>query len=339
MNEELLLNEDKTFIIDNIYCKYHISDLTKPLVITFASKNAYLTLSQVEMDESPWGFSFVKKEGLNVISFACINSDSWYRSQKFMIFLELFSKRLSIFPERLGYGGSMGGYGVSAYANVLNMNRILLLNPISTLNELLVPFETRFVKSRQELDWKYGCIDGAKANSKGYIVYDPIYSLDKQHADRYKKNLSHLKVPGVGHSMPKHLLDLGILKWLFKNFVMNTLKIEEFHQKVRKRRLLPQYYEWMCSKHNRHITDLRKKIILKYKKINIDNNSSSIFFKKRQINALRDAAVELENVDIFTAYELTKIASHLRPADLYFTKKIRIYKKIINEKKIQDNKI
>lgn len=127
-------NVDKNFIIDDIYCKYYLFDVTKPLVITFGSANSYVSMSQINDDISPWGFDFVKKEKLNVISFTCIDSNCWYRSQKFYNFLKLFSQQLDVFPERLGYSGSMGGYGVSTFANVLKMDKILLFNPISTLN-------------------------------------------------------------------------------------------------------------------------------------------------------------------------------------------------------------
>ncbi len=322
---------DKTFVIGQIYCKYYISDTNKPLVITFASGLSSFSEEKIEKSMSPWGFEFVKNQNLNVISFDCAYENSWYRDEEFYVFTKELSKKISIFPKRFGYGGSRGGYGVSAYSNVLKIDKILIINPISTLNENLVPFERRF-RIYKKLDWIGPCSDGADTKSSGYIIYDPIHTLDKKHADRYT-TLVHLKVPGVGHSMPEHLQKMGMLKWIFMDFVHENLDINKFYAEARKRRNLPRYYEWMLSKANSHLTTKRKEVILSYKNKHFPSGrekkeeQTAISIENNHINLFRDAAIALEKIDIKQAYELMYLAHQFRPKGPTIKKKLSEYKK------------
>ncbi|QOR62337.1 hypothetical protein ACM66Z_02365 [Sulfurovum sp. ST-21] len=248
-------------VIDDVICKYYIHDIKKPIMVTFASLNSFLDQTEIENGISPWGYDFVKKQGLNIISFSSINKNTWYRSNILYHFMMQLSSELEVFPERLGYGGSMGGYGVSSYCNILKLDRILIINPISTLNKSLVPWEYRFTHDRENLDWESGEVfDGAQALASGYIIYDPLFDLDKKHAQRYQ-NLIHLKVPGVGHSMPKHLQEMNMLKKTLISFIHNRLDPFDFHSDARKRRTIPRYYKWLLSKENKHLTKKRKYII------------------------------------------------------------------------------
>ena len=263
---------------------------------------------------------------VNVLS----EENSWYRNYSFYEFTKIFAKSLDTFSERLGYGGSMGAYGVSAYANILKIDRVLLMNPISTLNEVKVPFETRFIEDGKKYDWNTGAFDGADMTSKGYIIYDPIFDLDKKHADRFNNKIIHLKVPGVGHMMPEHLKQMGMIKWIFMDFVNDILDIRLFQSEARKRKNLPRYYEWMCSTENIHLTEYRKKIILKYKHLNLKSEDipKSRNLTNKQIDILRDIALFLEEIDIDKAYELMNMANQLRPTGVGIRKKLAQKKRL-----------
>ena len=266
-------NRETSIKIDNIYCKYIIYDKSKPIIITFSNAQDRIPTEEIDSSISPWGFEFIKAKKLNVISFACIDTPNWYTSKVFHSFLEVLSIELDTFPIRLGYGGSMGGFGVSAFSNLLNIDKILIINPISTLNKKLVPFENRFskyIKNFKYMNRDYE--DGAVTNSKGYIIYDPLYRLDKNHADRYT-NLTHLRLPGMGHGIIKVLNRMNMLKWIFEEFVQGDFKVDRFHKEARQRRFMPRYYKWLLSEENLHLTDKRKMIIEKYHK---ENNSRII---------------------------------------------------------------
>lgn len=325
---DAIFSKDISTVIDDIYFKYHLFDKSKPIVITFASHGSLVNLDNAESIHSPWGFDFVKKCNLNIISFSCTKTNSWYRSNKFYTFTKSLYNILGLFPERLGYGGSMGAFGVSAFSNDLNIDRLLLLNPISTLNKKIAPWEKRFQGYANSLNWSHGNYDGADSNSNGFVVFDPLFGLDKKHAHRYKK-LIKLKVPGVGHSMPMHLQKMNLLKPIFHKFIDKSLTATEFATLARKRRELAHYYNWMTSEQNTHLTELRKKIILGHKKKAFAKNYS---MSEEHIDLLRDAAILLETKDIRKSYELMKIAHELRPSGPFIKKKLDTYSQLINHR-------
>ena len=117
--------------IDDVYLKYSFHDVNAPLVITFSNAGEVTSLDDLQSDNySPWGFDFVKSYNVNVLSFSSIGKANWYRSAEFHSFIKSLSKQLKVFNEKLGYGGSMGGFAVSVFSNCLGINRQLLMNPI-----------------------------------------------------------------------------------------------------------------------------------------------------------------------------------------------------------------
>lgn len=259
---KILFNRAISGVIDTIVFKYYFHDLLKPLIVTFSPAN--ISVDEVNGEySSPWAFDFLRRKGLNVLSFSCSSKKNWYRSEPFRKFIEILSLELPEFSEKIGYGSSMGAYAVSAYSNLLKLNRVFLINPISTLNRNLVPFETRFQTYARKFDWENGCYDGALTSAKGFVVYDPLFNLDSMHAKRYK-GLIHLKVPGVGHNLPVHLNKMGILQELVAQFIDDKLDVVNFHKVSRLRRDIKRYYTWMVSEENIHLTEYRAQVILRF---------------------------------------------------------------------------
>ena len=258
--------------VHNVWFRFSFINYDKPVVITFSPCEPFDRIFSVEYvknnsyEKLPiWGHDFVLKEGFNVISFAPLKGGQWYRSEKFSDFMIELGEKLKTFPRRYGYGGSMGGYGVSAFSNILNLDQILLLNPFSTLNRKLVPFETRFPNTLYRVNWESGFFDGGECEANGYIIYDPLFNLDARQARRYKK-LRHLRLPGVGHSIPLHLQKLGMLGWISRSFLHeNYIDEDRFYTEARKRREYPGYYNWLLSGKNIHLSYQRKKVIIKFK--------------------------------------------------------------------------
>jgi hypothetical protein len=261
-------------LIDNVWFRVKISDYTKPIVVTFAPMSPFLTKythSDIKEnnDIEMWGYDYILKIGLNVLSFSPLRDGLWYRERGFEDAMERLGSVLEIFPVRYGYGGSMGGFGVSAYADALHLDHLLLMNPFTSLSRSVVPFETRFenfVKNNTQ-KWESGYIDGARTNATGYVIYDPVHSLDARHASRFK-NMEPLKLPGVGHHMPKHLQALGMLGWITRSFFLEDGYIDKkrFIKEARKRRQYLEYYNGLLNRrYNRHLTACRERVIIYHK--------------------------------------------------------------------------
>lgn len=258
-------NQNITLTVDNkIYCKYFMSDILKPIVVTFAPLNP-ISRQEVSKSVSPWGFDFIKnKIGLNVVSFQCIEEDNWYINKSFQKFISELGDKLKVFSERLGYGVSMGGYGVAAYSNLLNLDRVLLVNPISSLDPKLVPFEVRWQQFQKKMDWE-NALDGSELKAKGYIIYDPIFHLEAGHAKRFE-SLTQLKAFGAGHSVPAYLVSMGLLQKLFNDFLIGYIDKNQYYKAIKKRRNSKHYYSFMLGKNNTHLSPRRLEVLLFYKK-------------------------------------------------------------------------
>jgi hypothetical protein len=334
--EKLIFNEDVSSCIDNVYCKYYLFDTDKPIVIAFGSAGKRISKTGIKKSESPWAFDFIKRQNLNVICFAATETVCWYQSPIFKNHLKLLAKEISIFRVILGYGGSMGGYGVSAYSNTLNLTRALLLNPISTLQKNLVPFETRFGIDNKT-NWEG--IDGSEMDAPSYIVYDNLFTLDKKQAERYK-NFTPLIISGVGHGTPETLSKMKMLKPLFEHFVKNTVDLKQFKLEAKKKRQIPRYYSFMLELNKDKMTQLRNKVIVKYRDENniqvpsISKNTPYLnVINSNDIRSLRDTAILLEKTNINEAYTIMKIALKFRPTGLMMQNKVQEYATIIQKNK------
>lgn len=319
------------FVVDDVFIKISIVNTDEPLVFTF-SNAAEITKKQdlLNLDYAPWGFEFIKKRGHNIIAFSAFELESWYRSPKFHYYLEnIFSQISLLFPYRFSYGSSMGGYGASAFTDVLNVDKLLLINPITTLNKEIVPFETRF-KYGGTLDWTGKYSDGAVTKAPGYVVYDSLYHVDTMHANRYS-NLKKLKFFGVGHAMPAHLKSIGILSELFDRFISDNLTDEWFYKSVRKRREYSRYYNWMMSSQNTHLTNYRKSIIKNYYLAFQLKELEKKSINNKQIDLIRDSALKVEKYNLSYALSLMELASEFRPSGRGIIKKIDEYKYKLNQ--------
>ncbi len=313
-------------VIDDVYVRFKFFDINLPLVIAFANAHEVIPVDETKNLVSPWGFDFLNRYEVNILSFATIGTATWYRSPMFHQFLETIKPLLN-FQDIYGYGGSMGGYAVGAFETIFNYKKVLLLNPISTLNADYSPWETRFRDAMRKYQWDNQYYDGATSQTPGYIVYDNLFNLDRLHAERYS-GLIHLHVPGVGHSIPAHLVNLNVLKNLFEQFIYSSVNRTQFYKGIRRRKLYTKYYEWLLSSQNTHLTPKRKAVIQKHymalmgylgRAKEIKSLDSSFVF------ALRDAALLIEDSNLALSYRLMKAASEMRPDGKFIQKKVEFY--------------
>lgn len=332
-DNEMKLPYHGSGFIDDVYLKYFFHDINAPLVITFS--NAGEVTSYADLDNvnyAPWGFDFVKSYDVNVLSFSSIDKANWYRSNEFQTFAKILSKQLTVFNEKLGYGGSMGAFALSAFSDCFGIDRQLLMNPISSLSQKLAPWETRFNVAKA-FNWEGDFCDGAASTAQNVIIYDPLFNLDAAHIRRYNNRVD-LKLPGVGHSIPKHLNNLGLLKSIFEQFLINNIDVQAFHKAVRSRRYYDGYYKWMLSKQNVHLTAKRSNVIQHHKKLipksAIDLPQRNI--SEADINLIRDIALRLGSKNNKDAHDMMLLAQKFRPNGKFINQKVIEYKKCLQLK-------
>lgn len=312
---------------------------------------------------TPWGFKFGSDNlKLNVLCFTSYRETRWYQCDIFAEWLKGQKHFFQNFSARLGYGASMGGFGVSKFSPLLYLDRVLLLNPISTLCGEKVPWETRYFNGASKtLSWGGGYSDGAEHMQHGIIVFDPLFHLDKNHARRYK-GLHEVYFPGVGHQIPEHLKNLGLLKILLHEFVHDSVNFLQLRRNLRKRRGYEHYYNWLLSSQNSNLrTFKRAATIEKFRKnlllhcengdsipdsefrneimqlaLKVENYNLNAYQKiidglnslKRTgskvmlVEVLRDSALDIYKKDSTLALTLMEYAKSLRPNGPFINKKI-----------------
>lgn len=239
----LKLQHDTRFLVDDVLVQHYIVSFDRPLMVTFAPAGKVLTRKEAKDGCSAWGFEFFKKMGVNVISFALIKNKSWFISEALVQYLTQLSPHLSLFPERLGYGASMGAFAHSLYYSQLRLDRLLLITPVTPLD---IPKEFNYC-----------------ADFKGSItlIFDPFSHQDKYHALRYPEHTHYLKLYGVGHQVIETISKIGYLKTLVVDFIANDIHVFEFNLAMRDRRSIERYYSYMARNPTNRSTIRRRKII------------------------------------------------------------------------------
>ncbi|MFW8629525.1 hypothetical protein [Vibrio natriegens] len=346
IEDSILNNNEEIGILkfSDTYLKYRIVSTSKPLVIAFPPLGHSNELESINIDSNPWAFEFLCRYDVNIISFGYIGEHNYFKSDDFVNFLEMLSPLLDVFPCRLGYGFSRGGFGVGAYANLLKLDKILLVHPISTKNKELVPWDTRWTtREASVINWntKYSDVSLPK-KCRVWIFYDPLNEIDTLHAKRFVSDyVKYIKIWGLGHATGLNFLIPNSNLWhhLIRNFIfdddLNNRTVLKFKRYLR---VSPKYYELMLNRVN---SKLRREVLVKANKkvrkiadINVGNAHDGVVSDKlspKVVDIIRDLALTYESSNLDVAYELMKLAHHHRPTGPFILKKMNEYKNKLHE--------
>lgn len=259
------LHQEVVTIVDNVVVKYFITDFSQPVIVSFACAASSLSHSEIAAGHSPWSYDFWKKNGINVVAFASIDEENWYQSEALSDFCDQLRGWLAPFPKRLGYGYSMGGFGVAAYGNQLGLDHAMLFAPATSTDPRIVEWDTKARSRTAErgLDWLGPMNDSIHCRVPLTILYDPLYELDRRHVRRYEHQLQLdlMPMPGIGHSVPESLLKLNMLKSVCLEFAAGRIDRAAFFSKLRKRRTLYIYFQQMKNAARRRNSKKAQRVI------------------------------------------------------------------------------
>lgn len=149
------------------------------------------------------------------------------------------------FKNVVGYGASMGGYGVLKFAKLLRITHVIAYCPQWSIDPSEAHgenpgYSSSFNESMRGHSVKKHELDAYK---KGiYIVYDPRHAVDNYHAKSYlsqNNNISMIPLRGAGHEIPKILIGRKYFSRLFaavlegnaegvRNTVVNEYRLTKF---------------------------------------------------------------------------------------------------------------
>jgi hypothetical protein len=148
------------------------------LLVTFDNLS---NVGDDSVEREPWAFKFAQDNSLSHLGVLAHVSD-WYRDADLIDrFKRLVADGFFDNYERVVFAGvSIGGYAAIAFGSLVPGAHVISINPQSTLNPDLVPWETRYENGRRQ-DWSLPLSDAAALTDKlerVNIFYDPYHELD-----------------------------------------------------------------------------------------------------------------------------------------------------------------
>ena len=214
----------------------------KRLLVTFDN---LANVGDTSLDREPWAFKFARDENISHLGIMAHVSD-WYRDPELIDRMkELADSGFFDGYDRVVFAGvSMGGFASIAFGSLVPGAHIISINPQSTLDTTLVPWETRYLKGRRQ-DWTLPLSDAA-ALTKGLgavnIFYDPYHELDKKHVSRFSgDNIRVFHCRYSDHKTAVFLRKIDALKPIMHAAIFGELSEKQFYQLYRRRRILPWF--------------------------------------------------------------------------------------------------
>lgn len=167
---------------------------------------------------------------------------SWFPQESMVELAKAISPILEGFKNIVGYGGSMGGYAAIKYSNLLNMNRVIAFVPQYSIDPEHVEDRryAEFFDSVANKDMQIRPQD-VDATREYVIVYDPYFSIDREHYLKIKQllpSLHTIHLPFTGHEALSVLASSSLLH----DFIEHDFDEIYFYQQVRKVKKQSKFY-------------------------------------------------------------------------------------------------
>lgn len=227
------------------YLRHSLMFIKRPvrrLLVTFDNLS---NVGDTSVEREPWAFKFAQDTNISHLGIMAHVSD-WYRDPVLIERMQALAKD-GFFDgyDRVVFAGvSMGGFASIAFGSLVPGAHAVAINPQSTLDEGLVPWESRYENGRRQ-DWTLPLSDAA-ALTKGFarvnIFYDPYHDLDQAHVDRFSGDNIHIfNCRYSNHKTAVFLRKIDALKPVMQQAIFGELTEQEFYQLYRGRRDLPWF--------------------------------------------------------------------------------------------------
>jgi hypothetical protein len=206
----------------------------KTLLVTFDHLDA--TYDEAGQPE-PWAFKFAVQNGWSILGVVS-KKHVWFREEALhdvLVDLEV-SGFFANFDKVVFAGGSKGGYGALAFSSLCPGATVIAINPQSTLDIGLAPWEKRYPVAPWSGRFKDGAEEAKSANTV-YLFYDPYCELDRLHAVRIAgPNTVQFRCWYLEHAIATCFQKMGILKEVMGGIIRGDLTETGFWQLYRARR-------------------------------------------------------------------------------------------------------
>lgn len=225
--------------------RHSLMFVRRPVNRLLVSFDNLSNVGDTSLEREPWAFKFAQDSNISHLGIMAHVSD-WYRDP---VLIERMQKLAAegFFDgyDRVVFAGvSMGGFASIVFGSLVPGAHAVAINPQSTLDEALVPWETRYENGRRQ-DWTLPLSDAA-ALTGGFervnIFYDPYHELDQAHVDRFGGDNVHIfNCRYSNHKTAVFLRKIDALKPVMHAAIFGELTELEFYRLYRARRNLPWF--------------------------------------------------------------------------------------------------
>ncbi len=227
------------------YLRHSLMFVRRPvnrLLVTFDNLS---NVGDSSVEREPWAFKYAQDVNISHLGVMAHVSD-WYRDAELIERMQkLAADGFFDGYDRVIFAGvSMGGYAAIAFASLVPGAHVISVNPQSTLDPDLVPWETRY-ENGQRQDWTLPLPDASRLTAglgPVNIFYDPYHTLDQQHVDRFQgDNIRVFSCWFSNHKTAVFLRKIDALKPVMGHCIFDELTPSAFYRLYRARRYLPWY--------------------------------------------------------------------------------------------------
>jgi hypothetical protein len=191
--------------------------------------------------QQPFGARFALKYGFNAVHVSPAEN-SWYQYPDLDACLAAVARVTR--PGATAYGGSMGGYAATTYADALPVAKVIALGPQFSIRRAAVPFEQRWAAQAARIAFRPDA-ERVAQSCHHYIFFDPR-NPDAQHASLIAKRAARVtlvRVPGGGHTVGAVMAESGCLSEVTLRILRGEPTQPELEALIRGRlRKSPRFY-------------------------------------------------------------------------------------------------
>jgi len=212
------------------------------LLVTFDNLS---NVGDTTATREPWAFKFAQENNISHLGVMAHVAD-WYRDPDLVARMQgLAAEGFFDGYDRVIFAGvSMGGFAAISFGALVPGAHVLAINPQSTLDPDLVPWETRYENGRRQ-DWTLPLSDAAALTARlgpVHVFYDPYHALDQRHVDRFSgDNIRIFNCRYSVHKTAVFLRKIDALKPVMERVIFDALSAAEFYRLYRGRRDLPWF--------------------------------------------------------------------------------------------------
>ena len=193
-----------------------------------------------------WGQALIAEAGWDGL-FAIPKILDWYQAPELWEFFSMMRKTgfFGSYDSVVTYGSSMGGFAALAFAKSIGANRVVALQPRTSLHHTF-PWPS---KQSSRLNYSRvgphaDALGGVRADMDILIFADPLYPRDWRHAKRVL-NATLFRTPFSAHHVPEYFNEMGVLGEISRAALGGTLNRAWFNQVMRERRHTKTYWAGM----------------------------------------------------------------------------------------------